>query len=94
MGDGCTMHNVEMVHRIIEYFLMQEEQHKRARTTVGRLLDGYLAEIARDPNLTPASFQAVAEALPTNSRSCDDGLYRAIDIYLKVIYNHTPTLLF
>ncbi|KAJ7539169.1 hypothetical protein O6H91_11G079500 [Diphasiastrum complanatum] len=50
---------------------------------VAKLLDGYLAEVAPDTNLKPAKFEALAEALPEYSRVLDDGLYRAIDIYLK-----------
>ncbi|KAH9301495.1 hypothetical protein KI387_013078, partial [Taxus chinensis] len=50
---------------------------------VGKLIDGYLAEVAPDGNLKPAKFQMLAEALPDYSRVFDDGLYRAIDVYLK-----------
>lgn len=51
---------------------------------VSKLMDNYLAEVAPDVNLKPNKFQALAEALPEYSRLLDDGLYRAIDIYLKV----------
>ncbi|KAF3795754.1 BTB/POZ domain-containing protein [Nymphaea thermarum] len=44
----------------------------------------YLAEIATDSNLTPAKFIAIAELLPDHARIVSDGLYRAIDIFLKV----------
>lgn len=84
------MQDVDVVQRIIEYFLMHEQQQhqqKSAKMTVGKLLDGYLAEIARDPNLSIAKFQQLAEALPENARTCHDGLYRAIDTYLKVTFN-------
>ncbi|GMI67948.1 DEFECTIVELY ORGANIZED TRIBUTARIES 3 [Hibiscus trionum] len=80
-----TMHNIDVVQRIVDYFLMheQQQQQKTGKTDVSKLLDNYLAEIARDPNLSITKFQALAESLPGNARSCDDGLYRAIDIYLK-----------
>lgn len=79
------MHNIDVVQRILDYFLMHEQQQQKiGKTTVSKLLDNYLAEIARDPNLSITKFQALAESLPENARSCDDGLYRAIDIYLKV----------
>ncbi|KAG4154106.1 hypothetical protein ERO13_D03G037300v2 [Gossypium hirsutum] len=79
-----TMHNIDVVQRILDYFLMHEQQQQKiGKTTVSKLLDNYLAEIARDPNLSITKFQALAESLPENARSCDDGLYRAIDIYLK-----------
>ncbi|XP_024367868.1 root phototropism protein 3 [Physcomitrium patens] len=54
-----------------------------AKIKVAKLIDSYLAELARDSNLTFSKFQALAEALPEFSRITDDGLYRAIDTYLK-----------
>uniref|UniRef100_A0A0E0BV53 NPH3 domain-containing protein n=1 Tax=Oryza glumipatula TaxID=40148 RepID=A0A0E0BV53_9ORYZ len=52
-------------------------------TAVAKLIDGYLAEIAPDINLKPLKFQSLAAALPEYARPLDDGLYRAIDVYLK-----------
>ncbi|GER41185.1 phototropic-responsive NPH3 family protein [Striga asiatica] len=51
--------------------------------TVSKLIDSYLAEIAPDGNLKLTMFVAIAEALPAHARTLHDGLYRAIDIYLK-----------
>ncbi|KAM5560743.1 BTB/POZ domain-containing protein [Rosa sericea] len=51
---------------------------------VGRLIDSYLAEIAPDPYLSLQKFVAMIEVLPDYARVIDDGLYRAVDIYLKV----------
>ncbi|KAL5712892.1 hypothetical protein ACHQM5_015016 [Ranunculus cassubicifolius] len=51
---------------------------------VSKLLDNYLAEVALDSNLMPSKFIALAEMLPDHARVVEDGLYRAIDIYLKV----------
>ncbi|KAI4329754.1 hypothetical protein MLD38_028102 [Melastoma candidum] len=51
---------------------------------VSKLLDSYLAEVALDPNLSPAKFTALAEILPDHARVTSDGLYRAVDIFLKV----------
>eukprot|EP00250_Pteridium_aquilinum_P020799 c24952_g3_i2 orf=935-2644(+) len=50
---------------------------------VAKLIDAYLAEIASDVNLTPAKFQAILGSLPHDARQLDDGMYRAIDIFLK-----------
>ncbi|CAN6459917.1 unnamed protein product [Victoria cruziana] len=50
---------------------------------VAKLMDGYLAEIASDGNLKPEKFYELAVALPDHARVYDDGLYRAIDVYLK-----------
>lgn len=52
-------------------------------TTVAKLIDGYLAEIAPDVNLKLPKFQALAAAVPEFARPLDDGLYRAIDIFFK-----------
>lgn len=54
------------------------------RAKVAKLLDAYLAEVARDSKLPLSKFQSLAEALPEGSRLCDDGLYRAVDTFLKV----------
>ncbi|KAG7011542.1 Root phototropism protein 3 [Cucurbita argyrosperma subsp. argyrosperma] len=56
---------------------------QNAKMRVARLVDSYLTEVARDRNLSLTNFQVLAEALPESARSCDDGLYRAIDSYLK-----------
>ncbi|XP_017614168.1 BTB/POZ domain-containing protein At1g03010 isoform X2 [Gossypium arboreum] len=51
---------------------------------VSKLLDSYLAEVALDTNLSPSKFIALAELLPDHARIVSDGLYRAVDIFLKV----------
>jgi hypothetical protein len=60
------------------------EASRRAMLAVGRLMDAYLGEIAADANLKPDKFCDLAWALPDGARVYDDGLYRAVDIYLKV----------
>ncbi|GMP71719.1 hypothetical protein CsSME_00030017 [Camellia sinensis var. sinensis] len=52
-------------------------------TMVAKLIDGYLAEVAPDVNLKLPKFHSLAAAVPDYARPLDDGLYRAIDIYLK-----------
>ncbi|CAM0873170.1 unnamed protein product [Alopecurus aequalis] len=49
-----------------------------------KLLDSYLAEIALDSNLVPAKFISLAELLPDHARLVTDGIYRAVDIFIKV----------
>ncbi|XP_044960620.1 BTB/POZ domain-containing protein At1g03010-like isoform X1 [Hordeum vulgare subsp. vulgare] len=49
-----------------------------------KLLDSYLAEIALDSNLVPPKFISLAEILPDHARLVTDGIYRAVDIFLKV----------
>ncbi|KAJ4969368.1 hypothetical protein NE237_016069 [Protea cynaroides] len=50
---------------------------------VAKLVDNYLAEIAADANLKLTKFMVIAESLPAHARTIHDGLYRAIDIFLK-----------
>ncbi|KAG6487597.1 hypothetical protein ZIOFF_056185 [Zingiber officinale] len=50
---------------------------------VGKLVDAYLAEIASDTNLKVDKLCDLAVALPDEARVYHDGLYRAVDIYLK-----------
>jgi hypothetical protein len=102
------MYDVDLVHRLLEHFLVQEQTESSSpsrqpfsdkhmyegslrgansnpKMRVARLLDSYLTEVSRDRNLSLTKFQVLAEALPESARTCDDGLYRAIDSYLKVI---------
>ena len=55
-----------------------------AMMQVGKLVDNYLAEVASDANLKPTKFCELALAMPDHARIYDDGVYRAVDIYLKV----------
>lgn len=54
------------------------------RARVVKLVDGYLAEVSRDPNLPLAKFINVANMVSGFPRPIHDGLYRAVDMYLKV----------
>lgn len=90
--EDFTMQDIDVVQRIVEYFLMHEKQHmqpqqKSGKFNISRLLDNYLAEVATDPNLSITKFHVLAELLPEHTRSFDDGLYRAIDTYLKVSFS-------
>lgn len=63
----------------------QRGANPNAKFRVARLVDSYLTEVSRDRNLSLTKFQVLAEALPESARTCHDGLYRAVDSYLKVI---------
>ncbi|CAL5326308.1 BTB/POZ domain-containing protein At5g66560-like [Camellia sinensis] len=93
-----TLYDVHCVERILGYFLDGSEERFAARIegeeeysgvrmadlmSVGKLIDGYLGEIASDANLKPEEFYQLAVALPQHARIFDDGLYRAVDVYLK-----------
>lgn len=95
---GDTLFDVDSVQRIMMNFLDRGEgicmdyntdevrlsppQNDMER--VEKLMEDYLAEIASDRNLTVLRFVNFAECLPEHSRINEDGMYRAIDIYLKV----------
>lgn len=51
--------------------------------SLGKLVDGYLTEISRDPNLPLGSFIDLSALVPETARPVHDGLYTAIDIYIK-----------
>ncbi|CAN1227679.1 BTB/POZ domain-containing protein At1g30440 [Linum grandiflorum] len=91
-----TLYNVDCMQRILEHFVAMDDQVAGVDdgqligspsltpiTMVAKLIDGYLAEVAPDVNLKLPKFQALAAAVPEYGRPLDDGLYRAIDIYLK-----------
>lgn len=96
---GDSLFDVDTVHRILVNFLQRIEEEENEECgyeseglgspshgsllKVGRLIDAYLAEIAPDPYLSLQKFTAMIEILPDYARVIDDGLYRAIDIYLK-----------
>nr|XP_016496487.1 PREDICTED: BTB/POZ domain-containing protein DOT3-like isoform X3 [Nicotiana tabacum] len=88
-----TMHNLEAVQRILDYFLIYEKQQlqqqglKSTASNISKLVDSYLAEIASDPNVSIDKFQVLAESLPREARASHDGLYRAIDTYLQVLFS-------
>ncbi|KAL5218070.1 hypothetical protein ABZP36_018754 [Zizania latifolia] len=66
--------------------MVEVENHISVSSTsklaVANLIDGYLAEIAKDSNLPLSKFIALAEMVSPASRKMHDGLYRAIDMYL------------
>nr|XP_023891365.1 BTB/POZ domain-containing protein NPY2-like isoform X3 [Quercus suber] len=54
-----------------------------SKLMVAKLIDGYLAEISKDANLPLSNFVDLAEMVSDISQPAHDGLYRAIDMYLK-----------
>lgn len=95
---GDTLFDVETVRRIMVNYLEFEvegnrvggvavDDHLSAPSNnlerVGKLMENYLAEIASDRNVTVSKFVSIAELVPEQSRVTEDGMYRAIDIFLK-----------
>lgn len=81
-----TLLDFELVLRLTTMFVNSEEASRSgsALAKVAKLVDCYLAETALDSHLTLQQFVALVSALPCHARATDDGLYRAIDTYLKV----------
>ena len=81
-----TLLDVDLVIRLVKRFASLDEGARSgvALVKVAKLVDCYLAEAALDTNLSLDEFIALGGALPSHARAMDDGLYRAIDTYLKV----------
>ncbi|XP_078430360.1 phototropic-responsive NPH3 family protein NPY4-like [Wolffia australiana] len=90
--------DVDLVMSIVSEFLNQEhdgepelgETKKKTESAqrpsilaVANLIDCYLVEVAGDPKLPLSKFVDLAEIIPGHSRPVHDGLYRAVDVYLK-----------
>lgn len=84
-GDN-KMFDVDTVQRILMNYLEFEVEGNSVdfASDIGELMETYLAEIASDRNINLAKFIGFAECVPQQSRITEDGIYRAIDIYLKV----------
>ncbi|KAK1403399.1 BTB/POZ domain-containing protein [Heracleum sosnowskyi] len=63
--------------------LAESSESLTAITMVSNLVDAYLADVAPDVNLKFPKFQSLGAAVPDYARPLSDGMYRAIDIYLK-----------
>lgn len=63
-----------------------------ALARVGRLVDAFLMEVAKDPHLPVEKLLAIAEAVPDSARPEHDGLYKVVDSYLKVISFFNPQI--
>lgn len=95
-----TLYDTDSVVRIFSIFLNFDEEEDSNNACydfdsprspkqslilkVSKLMDSYLAEIALDSNLMPSKFISLSELLPDHARVVTDGLYRAVDIFLKV----------
>ncbi|CAL9046822.1 BTB/POZ domain-containing protein NPY1 isoform X1 [Musa acuminata AAA Group] len=98
-SSGDTIYDVHLVQILVGKFMMQvgsthdmniaDESENISLLALGRLIDGYLAEIACDSNLSISSFVDLAESIPDAARPDHDGLYTAIDIYLTEHRNMT-----
>lgn len=86
-------YDVGAAEAVLEHFLAQfqrpaapdkRRQMSAAMEKVARIFDEYLRSIALDRDIPVGKFVDLVECLPDIARSDHDGLYYAIDIYLKV----------
>ncbi|ESQ31233.1 hypothetical protein EUTSA_v10003889mg [Eutrema salsugineum] len=95
-----TVYDTDIVETLVDEFVTQTQTRDEldcsdinqgngfvsdsSKANVAKLIDGYLAEIARmEPNLSPSKFITIAEKVSNFPRSSHDGIYRAIDMFLK-----------
>lgn len=87
-------YDIELVVAVLESYLQLWRRHSpapaennqfiRSIRKVGRLIDSYLQVVAKDFKMPVSRFVFLAETLPDIARQDHDGLYKAINIYLKV----------
>ncbi|XP_066388004.1 BTB/POZ domain-containing protein At1g03010-like isoform X2 [Miscanthus floridulus] len=99
-GQQHALYDTDVVACIFSVFLNLDDDHNEEDAgfdydsprppkqsllvKAAKLLDSYLAEVALDSNILPSKFISLAELLPDHARVVTDGLYRAVDIFLKV----------
>ncbi|EOY29030.1 PREDICTED: BTB/POZ domain-containing protein At5g47800 isoform X3 [Theobroma cacao] len=86
-------YDIDLVSAVLESYLVlwrrqspasAENSHLlRSVRKIGKLIDSYLQVVARDVNMPISKLVYLAEALPDSARGDHDGLYKAINIYLK-----------
>ena len=98
-GQQHALYDTDVVARIFSVFLNLDDDHNEEDAgfdydsprspkqsllvKAAKLLDSYLAEVALDSNILPSKFISLAKLLPDHARVVTDGLYRAVDIFLK-----------
>ncbi|KAK8923612.1 BTB/POZ domain-containing protein NPY2 [Platanthera zijinensis] len=93
-GGESTDYDIEMVLSIVREYVRMERKiviingHDlvldKVRIAVGKLVDGYLAEIAKNSHQSVDKFIELASILSAESRPVHDEIYHVIDLYLKV----------
>ncbi|KAK7389531.1 hypothetical protein VNO78_24657 [Psophocarpus tetragonolobus] len=78
-----TLLDGDLLIRLVKRFVSLDAKSVASLVKVAKLVDSYLAEAALDSNFTLSDFVTLASALPSHARATHDGLYRAIDTYLK-----------
>ena len=66
----------------LELLEFQKSVTYASKLRVAKLIDGYLAEIARDPKLPLSKFMALAESIPKFARPVHDSLYSGVNMII------------
>lgn len=82
------LYDVNLVLRFLKAFLRGGlcQVSDLRLNKVATLVDLYIAEVAPDPYLKSSKFLALIMALPESARDSYDEIYRAVDMYLEVLY--------
>ncbi|KAL6846557.1 hypothetical protein ACP4OV_024005 [Aristida adscensionis] len=75
-------HNGDFVEKSDEK-MIELNFEQESTLSLGELVDGYLSEVASDPDLSLSTFVELATAVPEAARPVHDSLYYAVDAYLK-----------
>nr|XP_043616464.1 coleoptile phototropism protein 1-like [Erigeron canadensis] len=88
---GTCLFDIELMVRLVKRYVEFTDINNSGvgMFKVAKLVDAYLAEAAVDSELSLPLFMELAGAVPEQARATDDGLYRAIDTYLKTHVNVT-----
>nr|XP_043638617.1 BTB/POZ domain-containing protein NPY1-like [Erigeron canadensis] len=90
-----TVYDVELVQYLVDRFFDPKSGddnenmdglvlvNPRRCAIVGHLIDGYLVEVACDQNLSVSTFVRLSRSIPHTGRMVHDGIYGAVDVYLK-----------
>ncbi|XP_071694094.1 BTB/POZ domain-containing protein SR1IP1-like isoform X2 [Rutidosis leptorrhynchoides] len=80
--DRDTLFDVDTIQRILMNYCESDANPDDIKKVV-MLMENYLVEIASDCNLSLLKFINLIEQIPNRERVAEDGMYKAIDIYLK-----------
>ncbi|PHT41139.1 Increased DNA methylation 2 [Capsicum baccatum] len=77
--NSTTVFDVDIVVQVVGAYVSLASNNPKSRMfAVGRLVDEYLALIARDENLVSRSLDSLVNALPKEARFCDDTYIEAL----------------
>lgn len=92
-GESSTNYDMEMVISIVREYVRMERKIvavkardlvlDKAGIAVGKLVDGYLSEIAKNSYQSVDKFIELASMLSAEARPVHDELYHVIDLYMK-----------